>query len=77
MLLEKLEITCKDEMRTFSNTIPQNKLKVEERPKYKSGLYKNLRGKPRQNTDKNLSNMFLDSPPGVLIINKNKQMESK
>ena len=45
-----LEITCKDEMRTFSNTIPPNKFKMEERPKYNTGHYKNLRGKHRQNT---------------------------
>ena len=38
------------EIRTFLNTIHKNKLKMDWRPKCKTGYYKTLRGKHRQNT---------------------------
>ena len=38
MVLEK---HVKNESRTFFNTIHKNKLKMDKRPKYKSGYYKN------------------------------------
>ena len=40
----------KNEIRTFSNTIYKNKLKMNERPTCKTGYYKTPRGKHRQNT---------------------------
>ena len=40
---------CK-RMRTLPNTIRKGKLKMDERPKCKTGNYKTLRGKYRQNT---------------------------
>ena len=40
----------KDEDRTQSDTIYNNKLKMDERPKYKARYYKIPRGKHRQNT---------------------------
>ena len=49
----------KNEIRTFSNTIHKNKLKVDERPKCKAIHYKSLRGKHRKNTfDINFSSFF-------------------
>ena len=40
----------KNEIRTLPNTIHKDKLKMDERPKYKTRNYKTLRGKHRQNT---------------------------
>ena len=40
----------KNEIRTFSNTIHKNKLKMDQRPKCKAVHYKTLRGKQRENT---------------------------
>ena len=39
-----------NEIRTFSNIIDKNKLKMDQRPKWKTGYYKNPRGKHRQDT---------------------------
>ena len=39
----------KNEIRTFSNTIYKNKVKMDYRRKHRVGYYKTLRGKHRQN----------------------------
>ena len=39
-----------NEIRTFSNIIQKNKLKIEERPKHKTRYYKTPRVQQRQNT---------------------------
>ena len=39
-----------NEIRTLPNTIHKNKLKMDSRPKCKTGHYKTLRGKHRKNT---------------------------
>ena len=45
MILEKLNnYMLKNEVRTFSNTIHKNKLKMDERPNYKPRYHKTLRG---------------------------------
>ena len=41
----------KDEIRTISNTIQKDKLKMDQRPKYKTTNYKTLGRKYRQNTE--------------------------
>ena len=47
----------------------KNKLKMDSRPKYKTGHYKTLRGKHRKNTfDTNLSKIFFDPPSRVMEI---------
>ena len=40
----------KNEIRALPNTIHKNKLKMDLRPKYKTGHYKTRRGKRRKNT---------------------------
>ena len=40
----------KNEIRTLSNTIQKNKLKMDLKPKCKAGYYKTPRGKHGQNT---------------------------
>ena len=44
------QLHVKNEIRTLPNTIHKNKLKMDQRPKYKTGHYKTLRGKHRKNT---------------------------
>ena len=44
------ELHLKNEFRTLPNTIHKNKLKIDLRPKCKTGHYKTLRGKHRKNT---------------------------
>ena len=44
------QLHVKNEIRTLSNTIHKNKLKMDSRPKCKTGHYKTLRGKHRKNT---------------------------
>ena len=44
------QIHVKNEIRTLSNTIQKNKLKMDQGPKHKARYYKTSRGKPRQNT---------------------------
>ena len=46
--IEQLQV--KNEIRTFSNTIYKNKLKMDQRRKCNARHYKTLRGKHRQNT---------------------------
>jgi len=46
----------------------QKKLKMDYKPKCKTGQYKTLRGNYRQNTDRNGHNIFLDLSPGVMKI---------
>ena len=60
----------KNEIRTFSNIIYRNKLKVrEERPKCKTRYYKTLRGKHKQNTRwHKWQKYFLDPSPRVMKI---------
>ena len=40
----------KNEIRTLSNTVYKNKLRMDQRHKCKTGYYKIPRGKHRQNT---------------------------
>ena len=40
-----VQLHVKNKIRTFSNTIHKNKLKMDSRPKYKTGYYKIPRGK--------------------------------
>ena len=48
---ENWTATCKkNKIRIFFNTMHKNKLKMDKRPKCKTGYYKTLRGKHRQNT---------------------------
>ena len=50
MVLGKLDsYMSKNEIRTFSNTIHKNKLKMDQRLKCKSGYHKTLGGKHGQN----------------------------
>ena len=42
--------TEKNEIRTLPNTIHKNKLKMDSRPKCKTGHYKTLKGKHSKNT---------------------------
>ena len=58
----------KNEIRTFSNTIHKNKLKMDQRPKREAGHYKTLRGKDRILFDINSSNIFFDPPPRVMNL---------
>ena len=41
---------------------------MDQRPRCKTGYYKTPRGKHRQNTDINCSNVFLDPSPRVMEI---------
>ena len=69
MVLGKLDsYMSKNEIRILPNTIYKNKLKMDSRPKYKTGHYKTLRGKYRQNTDINHSKIFLVPPPRAVKI---------
>ena len=62
----------KNEIKTFSNTIHKNKLKMDQKPTCKSRLYRTPRGKQRQNTlNINHSNIFFDPPPAVMKIKTN------
>ena len=58
----------KNKIRTLSNTIHKNKLKMDERPRYKTRHYKTLRGKHRPNTDINDSNIFSDPLLRVMTV---------
>ena len=44
------QLHVKNEIKTLPSTIPKNKLKMDQRPKCKTGHYKTLRGKHRKNT---------------------------
>ena len=46
----QLHIKKKKEIRTLSNNIHKNKLKMDQRPKCKAERYKTLRGKHRKNS---------------------------
>ena len=63
-------------MRTLPNTIHKNKLKVDQRPKAKTGHYKTLRGNIRKTLfDITHRKIFFDPSPIVLKKkNKNNQM---
>ena len=63
---------CKNEIRTLLNTIHKDKLKMDERTKCKTGKYKTLRGKHRQNTriKSNQNKILYDSPPRLMEIKR-------
>ena len=51
VVLGKLDCyVYKNKIKTFFNTIHKNKLKMDQRPKCKTGHYKTPKGKHRQNT---------------------------
>ena len=58
----------KNGIRTLPNTKHKNKLKMDQRPIYKTRYYKTLRGKHRPNTDINDSNIFSDPPSRVMTL---------
>ena len=58
----------KKEMRTRPNTIHKNKLKMDQRPRYKTRYYKPLRRKHRPLSDINYSNIFSDPPLRVIMV---------
>ena len=53
---------------TFPNTIHKDKLKMDQRPKFKTRNYKTLRGKHRILDDINQSKILYDPPPRVTGI---------
>ena len=59
----------KNEIRTLPNTIHKNKLKMDQRPKCKTGHYKTLEENiGRTLFDRNHSKIFFDPPPRVMEI---------
>ena len=69
MVLGKLDSYMqKNEIRTLPNTIHKDKLKMDWRSKCKTGKYKTLRGKHRQNTriKSNQNKILYDSPPRLM-----------
>ena len=57
------------QVNSLPNTIQKNKLKMDQRPKCKTGHYKTLRGKHRKNTLGHKSQQILfDQPPRVMEI---------
>ena len=71
MVLGKLDsyMWKNEKIRTFSNTIHKNKLKMDQRPKCKARYYKTLREKHRQNTLwHKLQQFFFDPPPRIMKI---------
>ena len=62
----------KNETRTVPNTIYEDKLRIDYRPKYKTKNYKTLEENiGRTLNDINQSKIFHDSPPGVMEIKEN------
>ena len=58
----------KNEIPTFSNTTHKNKLKMCETSKCKTRYYKIHSGKQMQNTDINVSKIFLNLSLRVMVI---------
>ena len=58
----------RNEIRTPSNTIHKNKVKMNQRPKCNARQYKTLRGKHRTLFDINHSNIFYDVPSRLMKI---------
>ena len=59
---ENWTAACERKIRSFSNTMHKNKLKMDYGPNYKTRYYKTLRGNLRQTLSDINCNIFSDQP---------------